>query len=378
LGQADQRGGYGGVGERGRGKTSFLLLPQLLVETHEPLVRRREHVHLLAWEALSGHGGAGLRRRIQNVFEVCGIGGLFDRAHVISYRVLQQRVEKRMANLHTLPTLPEVVMRIVAVIGDDDSTPEDLEEVLRSDSAIVHKLLQIVNTTAFAGAGHRGEWTLKDAIVRLGRRKLGSIALQIKLINSLVKPEDSHVDLRRFWVHSVGCAYLADKIYSDKLVEFEEDLGANEYWIAALLHDIGKLILGFFFWSYYERLESLVTNTGVTFREAELRLGDTVSHQQVGQLLLMTAGMDQVVVKAVGSHHSQEGLPSSLSCLIHLADNLAKDFGLGSMEGECSQYDEDVLRVVGLNRDGLERLRKTLDGTTVAEIMDVVDRCTAS
>ena len=75
-------------------------------------------------------------------------------------------------------------------------------------------------------------------------------------------------------------------------------------------------------------------------------------------VLLMTAAMDEVVVKAVGSHHSQAGLPSALSCLIHLADNLAKDFGL--------------------NRGGLDRLRKTLDGTTVAEIMAVVDRCTAS
>ena len=145
-----------------------------------------------------------------------------------------------MTNLHTLPTLPEVVIRIVAVIGDVDSTPEDLEEVLRSDPAIVHKLLQIVNTTAFAGAGHRGEWTLKDAIVRLGRRKLGSIALQIKLINSLVKPEDSHVDLCRFWVHSVGCAYLADKIYSDKLVEFEDVANTA----VVLASDAARLITG--------------------------------------------------------------------------------------------------------------------------------------
>ena len=84
------------------------------------------------------------------------------------------------------------------------------------------------------------------------------------------------------------------------------------------------------------------------------------------------------MVKAVGSHHSQAGLPSALSCLIHLADNLAKDFGLGSTEGERGQYDEEVLRVVGLDRGGLDRLRKTLESTTVDEILAVVDRCTAS
>ena len=37
-----------------------------------------------------------------------------------------------------------------------------------------------------------------------------AIAQQIKLINSLVKPENSPFNLRRFWVHSVGCAVIAD------------------------------------------------------------------------------------------------------------------------------------------------------------------------
>ena len=360
------------------GRPLFLLLPELLVDTHQALARSREQVHLLAWESVSGHGDSGLRHWIEEAFAACGIGGLFDRAQFISYRALQKRVEKRVANLHTLPTLPEVVVRIMEVMNDAESAAEELEEVLRSDPAIVHKLLQIVNTTAFAGTGHRGEWKLKEAIVRLGRRKLGSIALQIKLINSLITPEESHFNLRRFWIHSVGCAHLADRIYSSNLVELNDDLGANQYWIAALLHDIGKLILGFFFWSYYERLDSLVTNAGMTFREAELRLGDTVSHQQVGQLLLMSAEMDEAIVKAVGSHHSPDALPSSLDCLLHLADNLAKDFGLGTQQGERGLYDDRVLRAVGLDAGGLDRLREGLGGTTVADIMDVVDRCTNS
>ncbi len=49
------------LGSGGEERPLFLLLPQLLVETHEPLVRLREHVHLLAWEAVAGHGDAGLR-----------------------------------------------------------------------------------------------------------------------------------------------------------------------------------------------------------------------------------------------------------------------------------------------------------------------------
>ena len=354
-----------------------LVLPARALSQQGESVDLLPNVHVITWEEALAHGaGASLRERIEEVFEQNSIGGLFDRAQYVAYRILQKRVEKQLRNLHTLPTLPEVVLRIIEVISDTESTPDQLEEVLRSDPAIVHKLLQVVNTPAFAGAGHRGEWSLNEAIVRLGRRKLGSVALQIKLINSLIKPEDSHFDLRRFWIHSVGCAHIADRIYGDRLVALDDDIGVNEYWIAALLHDIGKLILGFFFWSYFQRVEELMDGAGVTFREAEMRLGDIVTHQQVGQLLLMRAAMGEAVVRVVATHNDSESLPSGLQCLVHLADNLTKDFGLGYLPHERGLYDEAVLRAVKLDEEGLEALRASLGRTVVAEIMEVVDRCT--
>ncbi len=59
------------------------------------------------------------------------------------------------------------------------------------------KIMQVANSPVFAGTG-RGESSLKEAIVRLGLRKVGAIAQQIALINSFVVPEDSGFDLQRF------------------------------------------------------------------------------------------------------------------------------------------------------------------------------------
>lgn len=104
--------------------------------------------------------------------------------------------------------------------------------------------------------------------------------------------------------------------------------------------------------------------------------GDIVTHQQVGQLLLMRATMGEHVVKVVATHNDIEPLPNALQCLVHLADNLAKDFGLGYLPHERGQYDPAVLRAVNLDESGLEALRVSLGHTVVAEIMEVVDRCT--
>jgi HD-like signal output (HDOD) protein len=355
------------------------LLPGRLIDSHQALAHEVEQLHLIPFETIPENDGAALKDALSPIFEAHGIGGLWDRAQHVSFRILEQRVEKRVSHLHTLPTLPEVVLRILAVVNDDNSTSAQLEEVLHSDPAIVHKLMQVVNTTAFAGAGQHGAWGLRDAVVRLGRRKLGSLALQIKLINGLIKPEESGFDLRRFWVHSVGCAHIADRLYSQRLISIDaNEVSAHEYWVTALLHDIGKLILGFFYWEHFERLANLSAEANISFRDAEQRLGDVVVHEQLGQLLLMRAALNEDLVRCVGTHHQPGSVPSTLMALVHFSDNLCKDLGMGTLAAERGDYDASVLRVLGLSAERVVEIRERLGEQTVQEVMDIVERCTSS
>ena len=38
------------------------------------------------------------------------------------------------------------------------------------------------------------------------------------------------------------------------MLPWKEELAFNDYWIGALLHDAGKLVLGFFFWDHFEEI----------------------------------------------------------------------------------------------------------------------------
>ena len=355
----------------------FILVPEALLGHHQEVSKEAKNVFVFTWEHISGTQHS-LRELVDDVFERNGIAGLFDGARHLSFRVLQQRVQRRLKNLNTLPTLPEIILRIMKLLNDPQSTSEELEEVLLSDSSIVHKLIQIVNTPIFAGAGHKGDWTLGEAIVRLGRKKIASMALQIKLINTLVKPEDSKFDLQRFWMHSVGTAMLVDKIYSDQMVDVDNWEECDNYWIAALLHDIGKLILGFFFWNYFEKVLGQMDGSTRSFRDAETRMGDTATHEQVGELLLIRTNMAQELVSAVANHSDPDPLPRPLVSLVHLGDQICKDLGLGYAHGEKGDYSDSVLRSLNVDRDKLDQLRDDLRENMVDEIMDVVDRCTAA
>ncbi len=61
--------------------------------------------------------------------------------------------------------------------------------------------------------------SLKDAITRLGTRKVGAIAQQIALINSMVQPDANEFDLRKFWGHSLACAIVADRVHDGEFVD---------------------------------------------------------------------------------------------------------------------------------------------------------------
>ena len=351
------------------------VLPAGLIKSHEDLIQRMANVHFCAWESALGRSDLALLPLIIKTFAACGIGELFgEDSQQMPFPDMQARVERRLRNLKTLPALPEIAVRIMTMIQDPRPTVEDLEEVLTSDPAIVHKLLQVINSPVFAGSGHKGGWSLGEAIVRLGRNKVGGIAQQIKMMNSLVKPEQSLFDLRRFWEHSVGCALVADRLYRDKLLQFKTEIEFNDYWIGGLLHDSGKVVLGFFFWEHFEEILSHMTKENTTFRQAEKDLCDVANHEFLGQLLLLKSNVGEQLVRAVGEHHSGKD-PSDLVCLLHIANNLCKDLGKGYLQEESSLYRVEVLQKLKIAKPDMERICQELGEKMVKEIDDLVDRC---
>lgn len=115
---------------------------------------------------------------MDKAFKETKVGGLIQEG--ASLDQIQSGVEVRVRNMRTLPAMPEIVLRIMKLVGDPNSSAQDMEDLLLSDVAIAEKL--------------------------------GAVAQQVKMMNSFAKPEESKFDLRRLWEHSVGCSMLADKI----------------------------------------------------------------------------------------------------------------------------------------------------------------------
>ena len=112
-----------------------------------------------------------------------------------------------------------------------------------------------------------------------------------------------------------------------------------------------------------------------SFREIESKMGDVASHERVGQLLIMNAKLGEPLVFAVGNHHLPGEHPSGLSCIIHMANNLCKDLGMGYLEGDKAVYDTGVLTHLGLSSADVAKLRAELAEDICDEVKSLVSLC---
>ena len=109
-----------------------------------------------------------------------------------------------------------------------------------------------------------------------------------------------------------------------------------------------------------------------------VRLGHEVTHEHIGQLLMLNSDADKQLVQVAGSHNSTGAQPTPLVSLIHVADNLAKDFGLGYLEDEKGIYNSSVLVSLGVTRKDIDGIRTSMGDSMVREVREIVSRCLRS
>lgn len=350
----------------------FLLFPAALVETQREACTDLDNVFLCAWEATFGNRTFTLARLVQIAFEENGISGLLD--DLGKEDEVNRQLDARLQNIDTLPTLPAIVLRLMQLLNRPKTSLKDLEKVLSSDPAMTLKIMQVVNSPAFAGASGEREWSLKEALARLGMKQVATVAQQVALVNCFVKPKESDFDLHRFWLHSMGCAVIAEQLYTQRIIRTPSKIRAEDYWIGALLHDCGKLVLGFFYPDWFERIVGQQKDGKYSFREAETQLSEAINHERIGQILMLKAQAGLEVVESVSQHHEPGEFPGSLTCLVHMADNFSKELGLGYSLEEKIVYSPEVLRTLKLEEEDIPELREKLRGTIVEEINKQVEQ----
>lgn len=160
----------------------------------------------------------------------------------------EKNVFEKIKQSNHLPQLPQVMLKLVKACGNDKSSSEDLAHIISADPSLTSKLLQIIGSSYVNLPKEVSN--IKTAVVYLGLETIRNIAISSAAMHffSLSKklPE---FDMAQFWYHSYKCGVIARKIALENNFSDPDD-----FFLAGLLHDIGRLVLMQTFPTEYQAL----------------------------------------------------------------------------------------------------------------------------
>ena len=265
--------------------------------------------------------------------------------------------ETILESVTQLPPFPAVVQRALQLVDDPKSSAQDVVDVVQYDQSITVNVLKLCNS---ASVGLRRKvHSLRDALVLIGFNRLLEIILSQESTRLLHRPCKGY-DLEggELWRHSVACALLSDII--------SERLGREAtpaHFTAALLHDVGKMILSSFVEDYFEEIKRLTEGKTISFVEAEKRvLG--IDHAELGGRITEHWEFPKAIVSAVRFHHTPFLTPEDHEAvhLIYLCDVVALITGIGGgADGLSYHAYGEVMKQSNLREKDVERFIVQLD-----------------
>jgi putative nucleotidyltransferase with HDIG domain len=231
-----------------------------------------------------------------------------------------------MLEVEAFPGMPATATKLLPLLDNSDSTASDIESILKYDPGLTANILKLTNS-AYFGIPTRVS-SVKQAIVLLGWKRLLQVVTTI-CMSPLMKKSIPGYDLPggELWRHSIAVSVAAEILVKSLKIS-----NADEVFTAALLHDVGKLVLGSFVKKDLKQIETMVTK-GITLDVAESMVLGT-NHAEVGGQILHKWSFPAELVNAVQWHHDPESCENSciLSDIVHVANTLGLMTGFGKVD----------------------------------------------
>ncbi len=228
--------------------------------------------------------------------------------------LLDENMHRLVAEIDTLPGIPSIYQAIEAELSKPEPFMERIADLIMRDTALAAKILSLVNSPFF-GLASRVQSVL-HAITLLGQDIIRALVLSSKIFMTHEDMGLPNASLQRLGDHSYRVTTIIKQLARFCGKDRDEAIRCS---VAAMLHDVGKLILAKAFPDQFHRVVEMCEDNRMFIHDAEREVFGT-THAELGAYLLALWGMDADVVRAVGRHHRHEEFDHSATMLLHVAD----------------------------------------------------------
>lgn len=241
------------------------------------------------------------------------------------------------------PPLPQVFMALRRAVEDPMSGVADVAKVIAMDPSLTGYVLRLANSALY-NLSTKVE-TVERAVTCIGLGEIQTMALGAMLGKVFKEPPRSDLLLLPdFWRHAVSVGLLAQA-----LAERIGARGRDRFFVAGLLHDLGRLLLCIAEPDLAAMTLARAVEDASPLDAAE-RMVLGFDHAALGGRVCVKWQLPDNLSEAVAYHHDPGQSPdNTMAAVVHTADFIANALGLRSQSVTAPpRLDMEVLTSFGL------------------------------
>ncbi|NJD39813.1 MAG: HDOD domain-containing protein [Geobacter sp.] len=239
----------------------------------------------------------------------------------MSQVALPETVRKLLASQPIeLPIFHPVALKLQRMLSDYDFTVDEVAQVANEDQSLASQMLKMANSPMYMGRTKVA--TIKEAVIRLGAQQVINIAMAASQASA--HASDNPVlnkYMQELWLHSHGSALGARWMAHNCGMRGI----ADEIYLAALLHDVGKLYL----LKAVERLTKAGVISSMFDDELIMEIFE-VMHVEQGYRLMQHWNFPSMYCDVIRDHHLEEWDPvNKMLAIVRFVNLACHRVGLG-------------------------------------------------
>ncbi len=227
-----------------------------------------------------------------------------------------------------MPSLSTTVIKVLETCNDPRASANDLQRIISLDPVLTARVLRLINSAYYSPGVPIT--SLTRAIVMLGLNTVKNLALSFAILENLRSNRSFSVfSSDEFWTHSL-CVGVIAKL----LAAFKGDTPhrLEAYFVAGLLHDLGKIPLNRQFPEEYHRAWEAADKDQDTLRHSEMKLLG-MDHCTVGCMIAKKWRLGSTLVETLSHHHNPDDSSKAdrdFVFIISLANQFTNYLSIGS------------------------------------------------
>lgn len=230
--------------------------------------------------------------------------------------------EQLISFVEKMPAFRNSVRRLLQLASDLNADSREIVQVIEADPLMTAKILRVINSPFYGLA--RKISSVHRAVIHLGINSIKNMALTVAAIGVLPARNQAGFDTRAFLLHSLSCAALCKSLAERVHVPAIE---SDDYFVAGLLHDFGKIVFAEFAPTSYHKVLRVASHKTLPLNQVESEILG-LDHSQAGSLLAKHWGLAESLIMAIDHHHC-DTLDSPLSDCLFAANQIAKALQFG-------------------------------------------------